>query len=59
MTIAFLEKVIRHRIYDTKQYRYIVNEGPEGYEISRIAIKDLDTTNALNPEKVCTYIPQR
>lgn len=41
--------------YETRLYRYYRNDRADGYTIERIAIKDLDTTAALEPEILKTY----
>lgn len=48
MTKQLINKIIRDRIYDTKNYRYVSVETASGTTIKRIAIDALDTTAALS-----------
>lgn len=52
MKKEFVERVIRERIVDTKDYRYVVEEcsgfNEQWLEIRRIKLADLDTTAAID-----------
>jgi len=49
MTKAFVKRVKREKVVDTRNYRYIGGEAPGGdYEISRLPIDYLDRTAALD-----------
>jgi len=43
------DNVIRYGVYDTKNYRYRIQEFIEGTAIVKIRREYLDTTEALNP----------
>ena len=49
MTKAFIKRVKREKVVDTRNYRYIGGEVPGGdYEISRLPIDYLDRPAALD-----------
>lgn len=48
MKKEFIEKIMRERIVDTKNYRYAVKECGDHAEIQRIPASKLDTTATLN-----------
>ena len=56
MTRAFIEKVLRYRVIDTKQYRYRVSEHDyctngnfqRHVTIERLKLEALDTTETIN-----------
>ena len=52
MTKAFIDRVLKERIVDTRNYRYIVaecyNVDEAWGEIRRLPINDLDTTAAID-----------
>lgn len=57
MTKKFEKKIIRERIVDTKNFRYVSEISEDRIEIKRLPIKDLNTVAALNNwETVKTYI---
>lgn len=43
------DNVMTYGFYDTKNYRYRIQEFIEGKAIVRIKLEYLDTTEALNP----------
>lgn len=49
MRREFVEKVRDHRIYDTRNYRYVYDQMTG--RIQRIRIEYLDTVKALDPEE--------
>ena len=48
MTNQFIKKVLEAGIYDTRKYRYVVEEDITTRKIKRLPIYKLDTTAALN-----------
>lgn len=48
MKKSFEEKLLRERIVDTKQFRYVVEETPNALVIKRIPLEKLDTTAAID-----------
>ena len=48
MTKAFIERVKREGIVDTRKYRYVGGYDNDGYSIMRIDIDYLDRTAALD-----------
>jgi hypothetical protein len=44
----FIEKVLRERIVDTKQYRYVAKVKDGKQYINRLPVADLDTTSAID-----------
>lgn len=56
MTKTFEQKVIRDRIVDTKTYRYRVHEYADHFDIERIALNKLDTTETINGWEVLKTI---
>ena len=52
MTNAFIERLMRERSIDTRNYRYIVTEEHDAdrqyAEIKRLPLDELDTTKAID-----------
>jgi len=48
MKKEFIEKVLRERIVDTKQYRYVAKVKDGKQYINRLPVADLDTTAAID-----------
>lgn len=51
MTKEFIDRIMRERIVDTRNYRYVVSEvhnsETQWAEIKRLPLNKLDTTSAL------------
>ena len=57
MKEAFLKRVLREKIVDTRKYRYTLQETYLCTDIVRLPIEYLDTPKAYEPwEVVCSYV---
>ena len=56
MTKEFREKILKNGTVDTKNYRYHVAQYPDHYEIRRIQLEYLDTTDAIDEWEIVEII---
>ena len=58
MTKAFIDKVIREDIVDTKNYRYAFRADKTRAVVERLPINQLGTTAAIEPWEVVEVIAE-
>ena len=56
MKKEFIDRVIREGSVDTRDYRYVADVLPDGIQIRRLHLSDLDTTAALDSWELVSTI---